>query len=223
MRLEGTRMPTPTSDIEYEHLRDAHQTAGKAVFAAALFPFDALAFTVLECSLSFVKGFELLSGNGGYMPAMALHANADRQCFAFQWHCAERRSRAVASQVFNGKHIRTIKDHSGEKIVRCLLAQPHGEENPWIREIYDHASGYVHLSKHHLLYVIARSNSGDGEQRQFAIGDDDAYVTSEQKQKLHNAFSGVNQGVVKLVSAWPEVRVNHDTNTQLKQRYNKAA
>jgi hypothetical protein len=219
-------MPTPP-EIEYDPLRAAHQTAGQAVFTACsaeVFPFDAFAFAVLERSLSLVKGFELLSGNGGYMSAMALLRMQLDNVLRFNGVAQSGDPHGVANQVFiHGKHIRTIKDRSGQKMTDAYLLGLMEKGNPWIREIYDHASGYVHLSKHHFLHVVARFESGgDGLQRKFAIGDDDAYVSAEQKQKLNNAFVRVTQGVAMLVSAWPKVRDSHGANRQLKQRFNKA-
>ncbi|MET1084431.1 MAG: hypothetical protein ABWY12_15495 [Burkholderiales bacterium] len=214
-----------TTPLDFDRLRNAHQSHGKAVYQACageVFPFDALAFAVLERSLSLIKGFELLMANGGYMSAVALLRLQLDNIIRFHGVARSGDPHGVTDRVFRGESLRKIKDRFGKKMTDAYLVEVMTDANPWMKSVYEHASGYIHLSNHHVRHFIARSETGADGLRRFAIGDDDVYVLEDQREKLLQAFHTTTEGVVRLVAAWPQVRISHGTNEQLKQRFKSA-
>jgi hypothetical protein len=93
----------------------------------------------------------------------------------------------------------------------------------WVEPLYDHCSGYVHLSSTHVEYFLGRSKPAPSGSRTFEIGDEDAHVPETTKKKMNEAFQATTKGLLKLSKAWLEVRETHGTNEQLKLIYAKDA
>ena len=211
---------------EFDELPELHNAAGRALFescSAEVFPCDALALAVLDRSLGLVNGVRVLISNNGYTSGMALLRLQIDNILRLHGVIASGDAHGCAGKVLDGKHLRNLKNKKGDKMSDGYLVRSLSSTIPWIQDVYDTCSGFVHLSDRHVHYFLARCPVGPDGKRVFSIGDEDEHVPIESKRQLIKAFVGTTRGVTKLVTAWSQVRSAHGSNAMLKSKYIAAA
>ena len=203
-------------------LIEVHASIGQELFDARqgqIFPCDALIFAVLDRSLSLINGFDLLISNGGYAPAVALVRMQLDSVLRLYGVITSGDAHSTAQKVMAGTPLRKITDKNGERMTDKHLVTKFKAHSPWVDELYDHCSGFIHLSSNHIAYFLFRGEpTADGRQA-FAIGDEDEHISENAKRRLANAFNSATKGLIELVSTWPMVRDSHGTVEQLKSIY----
>ena len=126
----------------------------------------------------------------------------------------------VANAIINGTALREMRDGSGMKMTDTRLVKVFATNNPWVRDVYELACGYVHLSDHHIRHFLARSKQNAAGLRDFAIGDEDEHVSGEHKVQLIDAFAVLTRGVLGMVRQWSAVRDAYGSNEQLRSKFN---
>lgn len=206
-------------------LSDPHGERGQELFNACnaeLFPCDALAFAVLERSLNLLKGFNLLLSQGGYTTGVGLLRMQLDNVLRFHGVVTSTDPHGIATEIFHGVQLRTLKDRAGKKMTDARLVELLSARNPWVNHVYTLACSYIHLSDQHLQHFLLRSKKDCEGKREFAIGDEDEHVEPEHKSQLIHAFSVVTRGVLELIGQWATARHTHGTNEQLKARFSNA-
>ena len=203
-----------------------HGPVGQALFDkcnAEVFPCDALVFAVLDRSLGLIKGVSVLMQHGGYASAVALVRMQLDSVLRLYGVLASGDAHTLAERVMHGVPLRDLKDKGGKKLTDRHLVNEFKKLAPWVEPLYDHCSGYIHLSSRHISYFLGRSHNTDEGTRTFAIGDEDEHVPEEGKERMIQAFTATTTALLKLANAWIEVRDTHGTNEQLKSIYAKDA
>lgn len=204
-------------------LSDPHGERSSALFQACnaeLFPCDALAFSVLERSLNLLKGFRLLLENGGYTCGAGLLRMQLDSVLRFNGVALAKDPHG--DSVLTGTPLRKIKDATDQLMTDKRLVELLSQKNPWVEQVYTVASGYIHLSEQHFHHFCMRSKENDTGKRDFAIGDEEDYLSEEHKVELANAFAVVTRGVLEVVRQWTVVRDQHGSNQTLKLRFSRA-
>lgn len=65
--------------------------------------------------------------------------------------------REFCRRVMAGDHIDKMKSDTGQKMSDKYLRERVSEKNPWMNDVYDMTSGYVHLSGKHIGQAFDRS------------------------------------------------------------------
>ncbi len=208
--------------VALEELSEKHGEIGNNLYHAcnaSLFPADVLAFSVLERSLQLLKGFCLLMRNGGYVCAVPLLRMQLDSLLRFFGVMTMDDPHGTAQLVMNGEALRKIRGIDGEKMTDARLVERLSIKNPQIKDIYDAASSYVHLSREHFALFIARCKeiNEDGK-RQIGIGDDDTHITMENKVGLINDFKVITKAVLNIVEQWRSNRHNYGDLRSLRAR-----
>jgi hypothetical protein len=211
---------------ELEQLSEAHADVGRSLLEAcnaSLFPADVVALSVLDRSMSLIRGFVLLVKNGGYIPAAGILRMQLDNVLRFDGVSSSPDPHDVANKMLNGVPLRKIADDAGKKMTDARLKERISEANPWIEHVYKLSSGYIHLSEQHVMHLLQRSARNAQGSRDIAIGDEDTYLRDDQRLDLINTFAVVTRGVLKLVRSWTEHRRAHGTEEQLRARFRHAA
>jgi hypothetical protein len=203
-----------TTDPEaLEALDDLHRVAGDELYAACggqLYPCDTLAFALLGRSITLCKSFRLLMGNGGYVVAVAVLRMQLDNLLRLYGVIDSRIPHVVANEIIQGKPLKDIKGRNGklmsDKNLRNLIVSKDPSKRQWIDDAYELASGYVHLSNHHVYHFLGQSPVGEDGKRMFAIDDNDEHIPQSHKDRLFKAFSVITNTVVQLVRTWADLR-----------------
>jgi len=208
-----------------EALIERHAEVGKDLYdrcEASLFPADTVALAVLDRSMSLIRGFVLLARNGDYIPAAGLLRMQLDNVLRFYGIKMSGDPHGVANKVIQGVALRKIADSSGEKMTDARLKELLAITNPWVNHVYALSSGYIHLSEQHVMHLMQRSARDENGVRQLAIGDEDEYLSEEQRLDLANTFLVIARGVLKLVESWASDRESYGTKAELGARFKSA-
>ncbi|MCL2591611.1 MAG: hypothetical protein FWD67_12270 [Betaproteobacteria bacterium] len=72
--------------------------------------------------------------------------------------------------VLKGKQINKMKSREGHNLSDHYLVKRVAEKNPWMTNVYETCSGYIHFSHHHIKEALRIDESGKG---MMAIGSND--------------------------------------------------
>lgn len=72
--------------------------------------------------------------------------------FSAAWHVDKPHD--FAHEILRGTHVRSLKDSQGEKLTDRRLVEMFSAAHPWLPNVYDSLSGYVHLSGSHISSAI---------------------------------------------------------------------
>jgi hypothetical protein len=173
-----------------------------AACAGDIFPCDALAVSVITRTLSLIRGFTLLLDSNSFTCAAPLVRLQLDSALRFHGIMTCRDPHTVASKVCGGVSLRRLKHSSGEKMTDLFLRGLLEKANPWLPEVYQLSSGYIHLSEQHFLHLLMQSTPSNGGTRTFAASDEEDYVPEEHRAALVRAFTVATRGVVALVEQW---------------------
>jgi hypothetical protein len=119
-----------------------------------MFPLDFLAFAAAKRHASTTSAFVAMVRSWNMVVARALlriHIDTSLR-FSAAWHVAE--PHEFASQVLKGARIDRLKSRSGARLTDSHLVQLHKDKHPWLPDVYEHLSGYVHFSGAHIADAI---------------------------------------------------------------------
>ena len=79
----------------------------------------------------------------------------------------EEREAFCRSVLFDGKRFDTLKDSAGEKLKDRYLRKKLAEKYPWVSQVYEQASDFVHLSGRHFYSAV--SSTDDNTQTAYLV------------------------------------------------------
>lgn len=137
-----------------------------------IFPVDLIAIGAMKRTASNTEGFILLVESKNISSARSLlRVQMDTfMRFSSLWIVDSPHNLAV--EIIHGKHIRNIKDKLGNKMTDRYLTEILSKEYPWIKNVYDNLSGYIHFSSQHLFNAVNQINN-DTKTISFEIGKED--------------------------------------------------
>lgn len=122
-----------------------------------------------------------------------------------------------ARQVFEGSRIDRMKDMRGKRMTDKYLVSQLAREYPWISDVYDQTSGYVHLSNKHIFSMIRGSDEGSAKY-QMHIGARDELVPDALFLEMIVAFRGCTEILVSYIEGWTWTKNNPEKVTELRNR-----
>ena len=199
----------PSVENELAQLR----TIRNAHFAAALplmrkgysYKLDSLALAVLDRSLALLRGFcDLVEGRNMIAAAPLLRCQLDNGLRFFASTLVDD-PHAFAGDIANGIPVYRMKDEHGNFMLDDYLKKRLTVEVPWVRALYDQASGYVHLSEQHIINTIGIPDE-DGWTEIGITGCDGRVWTEQRYIEAIEAFDASTRLVLELVKMWSQVR-----------------
>ncbi|MDM5271199.1 hypothetical protein PGH07_03330 [Sulfurovum sp. zt1-1] len=148
---------------------------GKLMLSAddgKLFPVDLIAIGAMKRTASNTEGFiGLVEAQNMTSARSLLRVQLDTfMRFSAIWLVDSPHD--FAHEIIGGKHIRNIKDRAGNKMTDSYLVETLSKEYPWIKNVYDNLSGYIHFSAQHLFNAVEKVDD-DTRTLSLVIGKED--------------------------------------------------
>lgn len=193
-----------TQLLELEKFERKFFDLGKEMFEPGkvyLYPLDILATAVMDRGLSLIFGFTSQIRANNFTcaaPLVRMHLDNVLRFYAayISPDCHE-----FTMKVFEGSHIRNLKDKDGNKMTDKYLVEQLSKEHPWMTEVYEKTSGYVHLSNTH---IFNSSRLKDLEKRTiaFSISKQDRWLTDDEKLEATNCMLEISQILFDYLYGW---------------------
>jgi len=123
-----------------------------------LFPVDLIAVGAMKRTVSNTEGFITLIEAKNMISSRALLRIQIDTFMRFSALWLVDSPHDLAKQIIDGKHIRNIKDKTGNKMTDGYLSNKFTEVYPWVKDVYRNLSGYVHFSSAHLFDAVENIN-----------------------------------------------------------------
>jgi len=180
----------------------------------ALFPVDLLALAALNRSANLVPGFALLIEARNFIAAAPLLRLQIDNCLRFYGVYIVGKPHAFASAVLKGEQIRKMKDSKGNLMTDRYLIQCVAKDFPWITNVYEKTSGYIHLSETHIasVFIGTPKEKLDKGICEIAIGPGDKFTDSALYEEAVEAFIAATKAMFHYLVGWVKTKESRSSN-----------
>ena len=176
--------------------------------SGAHYPMDFLVVAVLNRSLALTRGFCDLIESRNFLAAAPLIRLQLDSCLRFWAALSVPNPNDVADEILKGTPVSHLKDRDGKKMNDGYLKKRLAEKYPWVSEVYEHTSGFIHLSEKHIFNALRVENR---EERTvlLKVGEEDAFVPEWAYLQAIRGFKEITLLLLGLVRAWGEIKRQH--------------
>lgn len=170
-------------------------------FNAAIYPLDLMGISVAKRSMSLISGFaEMIRSENFICAAPLVRMQLDNSLRFYAAFLVDD-PHELAKEFTAGKAIRNFKERgTNQKLTDRLLLERLAEHFPWITQVYEKTSGYIHLSDKHLYNTMGKQT---GEKRlSVVIGDKDTFITEAQRAEAVYIMIELTTVVLWLLNSW---------------------
>ncbi|WP_208734739.1 hypothetical protein, partial [Corallococcus praedator] len=113
-------------------------------------------------TLSLIDGYITLTRGENFLAAAHLiRPNLDNYLrFHAAWLVSDPHD--FAGRIMSGEHVRKMKDKTGAKMTDAYLVSTLKDEHDWLERVYEETSGFVHLSRQHVISSLRYSERDGG-------------------------------------------------------------
>jgi len=185
-------------------------------YDGAIYAVDLFISGALNRSLALSDGFKgLVKSKNLICAAAILRLQIDTAIRFFAGTLVDDTNQFV-SDVLKGKHIRNLKDRNGNKMTDRYLVEELSDEYPWLPNVYEKTSSYIHLSDTH-LFASVQNVEKDKRTLSLKIS---AVDRDEIPEKLYNeaveAFNASTEIIVRFVNGWIFTKSNPEIAAKIK-------
>jgi hypothetical protein len=194
------------------NLNEAHLEIGRQMFEAfggAVYGVDLLAAGALNRSKAHIAGFRHLVETRNLICAGALLRLQLDTALRFYAAFRVEKPHDFALAVLDGKRVRDLRDLDGQKMTDAYLVRKLGDEFPWVPQVYERTSGYVHLSDVHLLSVMSVADESEAK-RSFTIkiSEEDKPLPEWIYIEAVDAFRAATDILLRYIRGWVFTKAN---------------
>jgi hypothetical protein len=102
----------------------------------------------------------------------------------------------VFKSIFSGKQFNKIKDKKGKPLTDQHLREYAIEEFPWINDIYENTSKYIHLSGRHIFASICQIDE-ENHSVCFVVGNKSMHAKEKDLNSYYDVMIQISQGILK--------------------------
>jgi hypothetical protein len=178
-----------------------------------LYSMDLYISAIINRSISFMKGFEQLANENNYITAVPIIRMQLDNCLRFYAATIVSDYNTFFIEYLKGVHIRTLKDSNNKKMTDAYLVEKLDKVYPGIHNLYNNASGYVHLSNEHSFLqteIIKDKERTIGTR----IGHYDFYALDQKVDFVFNMYKA-SEILLDLVRSWKFEKLKTENNTAL--------
>jgi hypothetical protein len=149
-------------------------------------------------SLSLIYGFETLIRSNNYMSAAHLarpHLDNYLRLFA-AWQVNAPHD--FASKVMNGEMVRNLYDKNEKKMTDSYLSSLASKQFPWIQEVYNETSGFIHFSHKHIFTALKKSTKSSNSLVS-VVSKYDNSVSNYSKIEACNCMIEISNCIIQLI------------------------
>lgn len=160
--------------------------------------FDILAIAALNRSACLIEAFILLLEKRNFVSAAPLLRLQIDSCLRLYAYSLVSDPDAFAVEVLKGKSIRSLKSAGGKDLTDAFLRKEFSKRAPWVDDVYEHTSGYIHLSEKH-CYNAFSLRTGSDKHIEFKIGSGDYFVPDEVYEDAVDRFIQATNALSELI------------------------
>jgi hypothetical protein len=182
-----------------------HADMYRAIIVAdgeGIYGLDLLAQAVLHRSLMLTSGFADLIEKHNYTCAAPLvRLQIDNALRFFASTLVDDPHDFAVRVVVKGERLDRVKDRDGKQMRDWYLKEKLAEIYPWVEDVYDETSGFVHFSHKHFYSSSRLSEDGN---LQFLMPSEphDAFVSEDDFEEAAFAFNEATKVVLRLMRDW---------------------
>ncbi len=180
-----------------------HQKMGAKIMRAdseKMFTLDLLAISVLNRSLCLLTGFcDLIERKNFIAAAPLLRLQLDN-LLRFQGAWLAKNPHTFSEEVLKGTHIRKLKDKDGNLMTDSYLIDKIAEEYPVMKSVYEHTSGYVHLSDKHIFNSLGQLKEDGVFHMKVSASDD--FIKERDYIEAIRAFFEITGVLFRYMEGW---------------------
>lgn len=179
----------------------------KQMLQGDAFPLDYLATAIMNRALSLIDGYITLARDGNFLAsAHLIRPNLDNYLrFHAAWLVADPHD--FADRIMGGEQVRKMKDKTGAKMTDAYLVSTLKHEHDWLERVYEETSGFIHLSRQHVISSV-RYSDRDGGVIEGAISRKDGFIPVDWKIEATRVMIMVSKLTGRLVNSWTWTKNN---------------
>ncbi|EOR96317.1 hypothetical protein ADIARSV_0552 [Arcticibacter svalbardensis MN12-7] len=160
---------------------------------------------ILNRSLSLIYGFDTLIGTSNFLSAAHLiRPHLDNYLrLSAAWLVND--PHIFAGNVWKGGVIRKMKDRNGKAMSDRHLKEKASEDYPWITDVYEATSGFIHFSEKHIRNATKLSSAEENSLTTF-IGKVDNQVSYQSKLEATIGMIEISNCIAKQVYGYIETK-----------------
>jgi hypothetical protein len=172
-KVNGAELPTIEEslqrlDLKKSELYDITKNILGA-YGGALYSLDLLAYATVNRTLHFIPAFvHSIETKNFFVTAPLLRMQLD-SCLRFSAAWIVPNCQDYASEILSGVEPRKLKDTNGRKLTDAYLVSVLAPNYPWVESVYKHCSGFVHLSRAHIVTMLTEKSEQPSEGREFTF------------------------------------------------------
>ena len=209
------------AEVETDEKQLIETAAGMLqAYGGALYGFDFLATAALNRSLALCSGFRALIRERNLICAGALLRLQLDIALRFSAGFIVDRPHDFAIEVLGGKQINMINDRDGQRMTDRYLVTRMAKEHPWVKAVYEGASGYVHMSDIHIQSTLEMIDSETGIIG-IKVSDHDQSASNDFYIDMIKTFRQCTRILLLHVEGWILAKNNPEAVALLKKYYKK--
>jgi hypothetical protein len=187
--------------------REKHMELGKYLYRSGpIYPLDLLATAAMNRSLNLTVAFcDLVEARNFLAAAPLIRLQLD-SCLRLSAAWLVEKPHEFADKVFHGTRAEKLKDRHGKQLRDHYLVDKLAEEYPWVRDVYNETSGYIHLSSKHIFNAHRQGEEEDTFEGKIAVGDN--YVRDELYLEAIAAFKAITDVLFEYVYGYAYTKAN---------------
>jgi hypothetical protein len=181
----------------------------KKLNSGKFYPIDFLSNAVINRSLKLIFGFTTLLKDENFIAASHLvRCHLDNIIrFSASWIVNDPHD--FATKVIDGIQIDSLKDKNGKLMKDWYLRNLLNEEYPWITNVYEQSSGYIHFSNKH-IYNSIQSIDSKKRTMQFSFSKKDKDVDENLKIEAIQCMGEITEILLDYLNGWYYTKENPD-------------
>jgi hypothetical protein len=190
--------------------RDKLYEAGKLLTQAMgtdLYTLDFFLIAALNRSFCLLRGFCDLLESSNFISAAPLVRLQLDNCLRIFAISLVADPNKFASDVLGGKSVRNIKDATNCPMRDNYLCNELSKQFPWVQNVYDETSGFVHLSEKHIFNSL-KIDSTDEHLVSLKISDQDKFVPDSAYMEAIEVFEKITELFLSLFYTEIQARAN---------------
>ena len=184
-------------------------------YDGAMYAVDLFISGALNRSVALSEGFKNLVKSKNLICAGAiLRLQVDTAIRIFAGTLVDDTNQFV-SDVLKGKHIRNLKDLDGNRMTDRYLVEKLSNEYPWLPNVYEKTSSYIHLSDTHLFASVQVEKDKRTLSLKISAVDRDG-IPEKLYVEAVDAFNAAIEIIVRFVEGWIFTKSNPEIAAKMK-------
>lgn len=168
----------------------------------AMYPFDFWTNAAMNRGIQLSSGFRnSIKRHNAICSGALLRLQIDTALrFSAGWLVTD--PHRFVGQIMDGEQINRIKDRDGNLMTDRYLLDRMAKNHPWLEEVYNKTSGYVHFSEVHVWSTLYGVKRGEQMTVRTKVGARDRRGLSGLYLEMVTAFEAASEVLLNYVEGW---------------------